>query len=302
MTTLGNFALAGLGRIGQFVAEEFVKLKADGKISRVDILTRRDPAGDETLATLAELGANVKTVDYASHGSLVSALSGIDAVVSVTGGYGEAIQNNIKLADAAKHAGVQLFVPSEWGLYSKGLNQGFYITHAEVHKKLEDIGLPYAMVYCGMWSDAVLSPLFGWDVPNGKVTMWGDGNKPITWTTREDVARFTEHLLTHTPAEQLYWKTFNIEGDRKTLNEIAAEYTARTGKKLDITHRPISEQEKIFAESDPTSMEGILAFILLNWDNGKLDLSKAPGGLANHLWLEWKPTRAVDALLAAYPA
>lgn len=57
----------------------------------------------------AALGAKIVSVDYSDHASLVSALKGVEVVISTLAGPGFASQ--LPLAKAAKEAGVQLLVP-----------------------------------------------------------------------------------------------------------------------------------------------------------------------------------------------
>ena len=46
----------------------------------------------------------------------------------------------------------------------------------------------------------------------------GDGNKPITFTSRPDIARYVSYVLTHLPAEQLKNRAFTIAGDNKVTS------------------------------------------------------------------------------------
>lgn len=55
----------------------------------------------------------------------------------------------------------------------------------------------------------------GLDIKNGSVKISGDGNVPISFTAREDIARYMAHVLTTFPADALEWRTFRIEGDRQ---------------------------------------------------------------------------------------
>ncbi|TFK47437.1 NAD(P)-binding protein [Heliocybe sulcata] len=243
MSDMKSFAIAGVGRMGKPVAEELLKLKANGAVSKFVILTRSP-----------------------------------------------------NLADAAKAAGVKLFIPSEWSLYSKGITDGFWISHNRVHKHIEEIGLPYALVFTGQ-SELTFSSFLGWNIPAGRVTIFGDGNSPITWTTSRDAARFVAHTLTTFAAKQLAGRVISIEGDRKTLNELVAAYTTRTGKKLEVTYKPVSEQESILKGSSPFAWEAIVAWILVAWEKGAADLRTSPEGLANKWWPEWNPKSAVDAMV-----
>ena len=55
----------------------------------------------------------------------------------------------------------------------------------------------------------------GLDVASGKVTVGGDGSKPIQFTSRPDIARYVSYVLTHLPAEQLKNRSFSLTGDTK---------------------------------------------------------------------------------------
>jgi hypothetical protein len=54
----------------------------------------------------------------------------------------------------------------------------------------------------------------GFDFVNGKVTIAGEGNAAVSWTTRADIAAWLVNVLIQQPREKLLWSTFRIEGDR----------------------------------------------------------------------------------------
>ena len=56
--------------------------------------------------------------------------------------------------------------------------------------------------------------VFGFDFANGKVTVLGIGDAPISFTGRPDVARFIGFVFTNLPAEKLEWKVLRLEGER----------------------------------------------------------------------------------------
>ena len=102
------------------------------------------------------------------------------------------------------------------------------------------------------------------DVLSGNVTIAGDGNKQISFTSRADIARYVSFVLTHTPVERLQSRSFIIAGDNKvrlsrksrhfclsknlitaavgeqSFNEIFKAYEAKTGKKVKVTCVPVS--------------------------------------------------------------
>lgn len=170
-----------------------------------------------------------------------------------------------------------------------------------VKKHLLDIGLPCAQFFNGAFVDWFLvnHPEHGaFDWANGKVVVKGSGDTPISWTTQADVARYVVHALTKFDEAQLRNATFAIEGERKTLNEIVAEYQERTGRKMDVSYESREFLEKAVAGHPD------------DWENGKirllylvLDRGEAITGASeevNRYWPEFRPTRVVDAILARW--
>jgi len=144
--------------------------------------------------------------------------------------------------------------------------------------------------------------VFGFDFANGKVTIPGFGDTPITFTGRPDVARYIGFVFTNSPAEKLEWKVLRLEGERtvgtvhipilllrtehirpwQTFNAIMKSYQDKTGKVLEIDHIPPSELEK---RSD------FAAVITLRWEKG--------GGVVgdpvdNDLYPGWNPKKALE--------
>lgn len=100
-------------------------------------------------------GAQVVHVDYADTAALTTALHGIDVLVAVLGGSAFLLQ--IPLAEAAKAAGVKLFVPSEFGNPTEEIsaNDDFFGQKVQVLEAVKMIGLPYALFWTGLFSDFI---------------------------------------------------------------------------------------------------------------------------------------------------
>lgn len=64
-----------------------------------------------------------------------------------------AVPKQVELAIAAKAAKVKLFIPSEFGDPSDSATQGFWVEKKKIHRKLEEIKLPYVLVFTGIWTD-----------------------------------------------------------------------------------------------------------------------------------------------------
>ena len=143
---------------------------------------------------------------------------------------------------------------------------------------------------------------FGFDFANGKVTIPGFGDTPITFTGGPDVARYIGWVFTNLPAEKLEWKVFRLEGERtvgiihipvllprterlrslQTFNAIMKSYQDKTGKVLEINHIPPSELEK---RSD------LVAIITLCWEKGE---GVVGDPLDNDLYPGWNPKKALE--------
>jgi len=280
-----TFAVAGAGNVGKFIIEELVKLKVAGKVASVEVLTRSpdDPK-------LKELGVTGLKVDYEDPPSLQAALQGKDVVISTLGRPAFHLQE--LLGQAAKAAGVKLFIPSEFGNPTEGREDSWFAQKNAARQKLKDMGMPYMLVYNGPFPDFVFNPHMGWDLLNGKVQISGKGDSPISFTQRRDIGRFVSHVLTHLPPDELEWRTFRIEGDRTTMNAIAAAYEQRSGKKLEITHRSVEELREA-VKQNPMDVADTLR---LDWELGG-GVVGTPEQISNGLYPEWNPVKAVDVLL-----
>ncbi|TFK48166.1 NAD-binding protein [Heliocybe sulcata] len=281
-----NFTVAGAGNIGQFIIEELLKYKSDAAVSSVTVLTRNGG-----YASLAEKGAQIVTVDYSSPSSLASALEGTDVVVSTVTDEGVDGPQNA-LAEAAKQVGVKLFIPSEFGNPTEGNTEGIWGVKNRLHRKLEEFGLPYALFYTGTFADWFFQPFFGWDFANGKVFIRGRGDAPVSFTHRRDIGRFVAYVVTQLPREQVEWKTFRIEGDRKSWNEIVEAYRTKTGKSLQITRQPRSELQAA-VQKNPDDLVSVLS---LEWDEGHGVVGNVEE-LSNKRFPKFNPTKVIDAIL-----
>jgi uncharacterized protein YbjT (DUF2867 family) len=100
--------------------------------------------------------AQVIQVDYSNDASIKHALTGVDVVISTIATV--AIDVQVKIAAAAKDAGVQLFIPSEFGGKWEAGIEGMFATKTNVRDQLKVLGIPYAAFYTGPRSDRLWRP------------------------------------------------------------------------------------------------------------------------------------------------
>lgn len=158
---------------------------------------------------LHELGVETITGNLQDRASLDPACRNVEKVIStatitLSRQPGDTIQNvdqngQLNLVDAAKAAGVKHFV---YISYSKNLNTPCPLSTAKrtVEQALIDSGMTYTILRPGCFMEVWLSPVVGFDYPNAKVTIYGDGNQKLSWISRGDVAAFAVLSLDHPAA------------------------------------------------------------------------------------------------------
>ena len=100
--------------------------------------------------------AKVIPVDYSNKESIKSALTGVDVVISTIPATALGVQ--VVIAEAAKEAGVKLFVPSEFGGATEGETKGLKGEKAGIQYHLKGIRMPYALFYTGPYADFIWVP------------------------------------------------------------------------------------------------------------------------------------------------
>ncbi|KAL4261345.1 NmrA-type/Isoflavone reductase-like domain-containing protein [Pleurotus pulmonarius] len=212
MSTYTSFAVVGAGDMGSRILTALI-----AKGVKAVALTRAIPSPRKTFP----VGAAVEEVDYTSVENISAALQKhqVEVVISTLTWSGFDAQTRV--GDAAKAAGVKLFVPSEFGMPSKGAAEGLLGLKQAFVDHLESIRLPYTRFFVGLWaSQATWLTDF---VTNGKVNHVARGDSVISFTAEDDIAGiFVAHVLTSLPAAALENKDLRIQGDRITLDDLAA--------------------------------------------------------------------------------
>ena len=137
-------------------------------------------------------GVTLTEADVTQHNSLIPALEGTDYLVS-TVPYA-ATETQYALIYAAREAGVERFIPSEFGAIYEW--EQFWPTATEhramarqkafIRRVIELAGLDYTIIPAGLWPEYYLLEPVG---------VMGDGNQKISWSTGRDVGRIIPHVL-----------------------------------------------------------------------------------------------------------
>ncbi|KAJ3042377.1 hypothetical protein HK097_002044 [Rhizophlyctis rosea] len=238
----------GSGGLGAFLVKA---LSESPKFSTVKILAR--PDNSHKAAKAAPARVEIVRAEYTDHAGLLKALHGVDIVISALNGIA-AGDPQIALIKAAKEANVKKFVPTEFGVDpSRQASFSFYADKLKAQQALRDASLAYTLYGTGLFPDTDLAAWFGFDIENNKITLVGDGNQPISWTLREDVARFVVDTVLEESSNN---KVVNIEGDVKTANEVVALLEKKKGVKFDVIRK---DPDQALAEAKATGNPGIVA-------------------------------------------
>ncbi|KAL8278879.1 hypothetical protein RQP46_008750 [Phenoliferia psychrophenolica] len=252
-----SFAVAGTGGVGSRI---ITALAAKPGV-KLAILSR-------SASTSVPSNTTLKVVDYSSRDSLKSALEGVQVVISTLNGAGILAQE--ALADAAKAAGVK------------------------VAKHLKQIGLPALQVFTLFIGFPGFD--YGFNLKGEKASWIGEGDNPITFTARADVAAFLAHALSTFALSDLQDKTFRLEGDRKSFNQIVETYEkTHPGKKVVVTRTPVEQAKQTLATQE--GMPAFVTYLFLTWAEGPAVYQTGP--LSNSLWSEWRPA-SIESILAGY--
>ena len=186
-----TLVIGATGLLGQEICR---RLTEAGRQVRALVRRTSDPA---KRAGLERLGIELVEGDLKDPASLTRACAGMQAVISTasstlsrqTGDSIESVdhQGQLALVDAARKAGVDQFV---FVSFRDHPNIQYPLTLAKraVERVLEGSGMAYTILQASYFMEIWLTPALGFDVPNGKVRLYGDGNQPISWISYRDVA------------------------------------------------------------------------------------------------------------------
>ncbi|KAJ7180870.1 hypothetical protein C8R46DRAFT_886253 [Mycena filopes] len=275
MSAYKSFAIVGAGAVGLPIATGLAAVQNVSVIILSRTSTKTPPPGVQLV--------QVDTSDAAAVTAVLKQHK-VDVVVSTISASsvaGTVAQKPV--VDAAKAAGVKLFVPSEFALPTDGKTStgadDFLAAKNDLAGELNAAGLPTARFFTGLFIDYI-AVLKG----DGDVKVIGKGDTPLSLTSVADTTGFVTHVLTTLPASQLENRIFRLEGDRVTLREIAALFG--TGVEY------VEAEVAAAATDDWTRF--IMYFLTMyesgagstgwDWHNGQEGKGEWGAGSANALW------------------
>ncbi|USP77993.1 hypothetical protein yc1106_05267 [Curvularia clavata] len=228
------------GNYGKVITTELVKAGFD--VTAVSRATSTSKSPEGVSSTLK--------IDYDSPDALRDAFSGQDAVVCVINGYAYEVQN--KLVDAAVAAGVQRFIPSEFGTHSENSRfksspfAMFLSTRVAaleyIKSKAESSsGTTWTGIATGMATDFGLDfGTLGFDKSTKTATIFDSGNKGMEAITPRGMGRAIAAVLKN--PEQTVNRYIQLSEFYFTQNEILGYVEELTGTKWNIKHAKTADE------------------------------------------------------------
>jgi uncharacterized protein YbjT (DUF2867 family) len=178
---------------------------------RVRALIRRT-ANAEKRAELERLGVELVEGDLKDAASLARTCAGVQAVISTASSTlsrqdGDSIESvdqrgQLALVEAARQAGVEHFV---FVSFRENPTIQFPLTIAKraVERALKGSSMSYTILQASYFMEVWLTPALGFDAANGKVRLYGNGSRPISWISYRDVARAAAAAVTEGTARNM---------------------------------------------------------------------------------------------------
>ena len=243
--------------------------------------TRRDAA---RMKPLQDASATIHEGDLGDEGFLRRACGAVDVVISAVGGM--QIADQAKLVQAVKDAGVQRFVPSDFGLDPRAAGPGscaLFDAKKAVQDTVKAAGIPYTFIHANAffsyWAFSLgdLTRLGG-KIPPDEVHVYGDGNVMGALNSVPDIARVTVRAV-HDP--RMRNQELHIRANAITQNLLIALWQTASRRTVARTPVPAAELENMIAGATAPDQGMALVAAQLHrslWVRGD-SIKRIPGAL-----------------------
>ena len=249
-------------------------------------------SNEEKMRPLREAGVTIIKGDLDDHRSLARACTGQDVVVSAVGG-GQIMQQ-VDLAQAAQAAGVQRFIPSEFGVDPFGPaadSCDLVQMKAEAQEEIKKTGIPLTPIYTNGFMEFWATGLgqLGPTSPPDTVQYFGDGNKEMHMISLPDIARYV-HAIIEDPST--IDREVSIQSEKISQNHLISLWEEISGKRVE--RQPVSGSELDQVIDSSTTPETMMQRIFTQlhrsvWIRGDGDIQRQNVLNAVELYPEIKP-------------
>jgi hypothetical protein len=238
-----SILVLGAGELGMEILRSLSKRvgqRSDGDLTvllRPSTLASDDPAKQRDIAELRSLGVKFLAGDLVQHSAaeLARLFKDFHTVIGCTG-FVTGRRILLKQAQAALEAGVQRFVPWQFGvdydIIGRGSAQDLFDEQLDVRDLLRSQDrMQWIIVSTGMFTSFLFVPEFGVvDLANNIVHALGSWETAVTVTTPEDIGRLTAEILFAQP--RIVNQVVYTAGDTITYRRLADIVDAALGRNV----------------------------------------------------------------------
>ncbi len=267
-TTDSSILLVGAtGYLGMEVCRQLMTTNRN-----VTALVRSTSAAEKVNA-LKQMGAKIVEGDLKDITSIKKVLNGITKVIStasstISSQAGDNIQTvdnegQINLVDSAEASGVSQYIfvsiPPMTGEFP------LQTAKRKVENKITASKIAYTILQPSFFMEAWLSPMIGFDFPNAKATIYGEGKNKISWIALHDVAAFVVASLENPAARN---KKLQLGGpEALSPLEVVALFEKAGNKKFNLQHVPV-EALQAQQKGAPDDLGKSFASLMLAYASG----------------------------------
>ena len=244
-TTFRNIAIVGAGgsNIGHHIVRTLLSAPYAGRFN-VTVLAR-----DTSKSTFPSDAKVIRLSEDFPYASIVSALKGQDVLISAV----QAKDLEYKLIDAAIEAGVQCFLPSEYGVNNtfkpaRDLAPIFESKGQTIeHLITKEAQISWTAIPTGLWLEWSLAPAIKFpdiDIVKHTATLWAGGNHQLSWTTLAWSAQAVAEILLH--PEETKNKVVPVRALEASQNDIIAVLEKLQGVRYELS---AADHEKQIADA-----------------------------------------------------
>ncbi|MBV8226430.1 MAG: SDR family oxidoreductase [Verrucomicrobia bacterium] len=258
-----------VGATGLLGARICERLRAEGQPVRALIRRTSNP---HKVNVLKSLGCELATGDLKDPPQIQAACQGISAVVSTASSTisrqpGDSIesvdlQGQLALVNAARSGGIRRFV---FVSFPDDPSVQHPLTRAKRSVERAIADLDFTSIQASYFMEVWLSPALAFDYNHGRVRIYGDGSKPISWVSYRDVAEFCIAPVLRSVASRSVLAVGGPEA--LTPLEVVKIFKEESGQGFDVETVPEARLREQF-DSATDSLKKSFAGIMLRYAHG----------------------------------
>ena len=235
----------------------------------------RTSSNENLVNGLKEMGVETVTGDVKDYNSLFEAFKNVTSIISTVSATfsrkeGDTIESvdeegQLNVVKAAKANRVKHFVYISFNQ----IEDEFALQTAKrkVENALKESGMNYTILQPTLFMEVWLSPHVGFDYPNAKANIYGEGNNKISWISLRDVASFAVASLDNEAAKNA---VIELGGpDALSPLEVVKIFEEVSGKTFEIQKVP-KEALQVQKAGAPDSLSKSFASLMLAYAAGSI--------------------------------